>query len=146
MRDRLLRWPTLLLATVLHYIWGFTLLVDPRVVRVTDLIPVDAAGLNPRMVGGCLLVVAHIGAWALTRPSLSWKTLAALMPQQFVLFMSSSAATYYTVVGHYGDGVPRPHGFIFADQVLIILVTLLHTYVLAEAHRPLGGSRKEGRQ
>lgn len=137
----LFRWPTLLVATAMHYVWAIILLTDPRVIHVTALTP--AANFNPRLVGLLLLFIAHFGVWALTQPRLSWKTLFALLPQQMVLLMSSIAAVFFAVAGHYGDGVARPHGFIMADQALIVLMTMMHTVVLVAVHRPVVGGHRQ---
>lgn len=140
----MLRWPTLLIASCLHFVWGVLLVLDPAAERITVLTPL--ADLYSPVVGLALLAFAMLGFWSITRPVPSWHTLAALMPQQTVLIMSSSAALYYAVVGHYGDGVIRPHAFILADQVAMVLLTVAHSIVLVVMHVGYVGRRHHAGQ
>jgi hypothetical protein len=135
------RWPTLLLVSSLHLIWGILLVLDPRSIRITGLaalsaLPGTAPGAAPttHFVGLVLILASYFGFWAITRAIPSRKTLIALLPQQCFLILSATAALYSTVVGHYGDGVLRPHAFIGADQAVIVLIALAHVLVLVMMH------------
>jgi hypothetical protein len=133
--------PILWMAVVLHLTYGIALILDAGVARITALAAVVPHAIQGVAIG--LILVAELGAWALTRRAPSMHTLAALLPQQGVLTFSAVSALYYVAVGHYGDGVPRSHLFILADQAPVILLALLHPWGLLRMHADIPRPTKE---
>lgn len=119
-------------AVLLHALWACLLAVSAN--------PYGATALHvyrsiPRALTVVALLTASVlAAWAVTRDQPSWRTLAALLPQQAILTVSAYAAVAAVVVAHYGDGVIRPRLFILADQAPVILVFVLHTAAVVEMH------------
>jgi hypothetical protein len=119
-------------AVLLHTLWACLLLASPE--------PYGATALHvyrpvPRLLmAGALLTVSGLATWAITRQRSSWRTLAALLPQQAVLTISAYAAVAAVVMARYGDGVIRPRPFILADQAPAILAFVLHTAAVVEMH------------
>lgn len=78
---------------------------------------------NHVALAALLFGVATLGLVGATRPKWWWLT----VPQQMVLVCSAIAGTIATVNGTYADGVTRPHLFILADQLPIILAAPFYT-------------------
>jgi hypothetical protein len=117
---------------LLHITWGCLLLVSQ--------VPYGATALHvyrgvPRVVlAAALFAASGLAIWGVTRRRPSWQGLAALLPQQAILTFSAYAAVAAVAVAHYGDGVPRPRLFIFADQAPAVLAMVLHTAAVIEMH------------
>lgn len=129
---RVLRWPILLMGSIMCLIWGASVVIDSSVVRITALTP--ATLVAPPVVALALLSFSALGFWAITRPLPSWQTLLALLPQQSILIMAATASGYFSIVGRYGDGISRPNTFIFADQAMVQVLAALHLLVLILVH------------
>ena len=122
-------------AVLLHTMWGCLLLVSGRPYGATAL---HIFALLPRDVMAAVLFLASgLAAWGVARRQPSWRTLAALLPQQTILTVSACAAIVAVVVAQYGDGVARPRLFILADQAPAILVVILHTAAVVDLHARL---------
>ena len=119
-------------AIFLHTLWACLLLASRNAYGATAL---HVYSPLPRpLMAGALLTAYVLAAWAITRRQSSWRTLAALLPQQAILTVSAYAAAAAVVAAHYGDGVIRPRPFILADQAPVILVFALHTAAVVEMH------------
>lgn len=119
-------------AVLLHTLWGCLLLASSRPYGATAL---HVFAPVPRVLMAALLFLASaLAAWGVANRPPSWRTLAALLPQQTILTVSGCAAVAAVVVSQYGDGVARPRLFILADQAPAILVVLLHTAAVVEMH------------
>jgi hypothetical protein len=119
-------------AIFLHTLWACLLLASRNAYGATAL---HVYSPLPRpLMAGALLTASVLAAWAITRRQSSWRTLAALLPQQAILTVSAYAAAAAVVAAHYGDGVIRPRPFILADQAPAILVFALHTAAVVEMH------------
>jgi hypothetical protein len=119
-------------AVGLHALWGILLLSSPTPYGATAL---HAYASVPRYAMAAILFLASgLAAWAITRRRPSWRTLAALLPQQALLTISAYAALLAVFEAHYGDGVIRPRMFILADQAPVIITMLLHTVAVVELH------------
>ena len=119
-------------AILLHTLWACLLLASRKPYGATAL---HVYSPLPRaLMAGALLTASVLAAWAITRRQPSWRTLAALLPQQAILTASAYAAAAAVVTAHYGDGVIRSRPFILADQAPAILVFALHTAAVVEMH------------
>lgn len=119
-------------AVLLHTLWACLLLASQHPYGATALHVYRSIPRSLTVVA--LLTASALAAWAITRDQPSWKTLAALLPQQAILTISAYAAVAAVVVAHYGDGVIRPRMFILADQAPVVLVFMLHTAAVIEIH------------
>jgi hypothetical protein len=119
-------------AVLLHMLWGILLVASPAPYGATAM---HVYASVPRVaLAGVLFLASGLAAWAITWPQPSWKTLAALLPQQALLTISAYAALLAAAEAHYGDGVIRPRLFILADQAPVILTMVLHTVAIVELH------------
>lgn len=55
-----------------------------------------------------------------------------LVPQQAVLTIASWSAVAAAIAAKFGDGVPRHHAFISADQTLAVIVTAFHLCAIVD--------------
>lgn len=123
---RLLATPAVLLVTVaMELVWGTCLILNPSARRITALTPL--ADLDPAVVGLGLLAIGAAGVWAITTPIPRPARLWALLPAQALFVMAASAGVFFALSGRYGDGVPRPELFIFADQFHLVALAIGHT-------------------
>lgn len=117
-------------AILLHLIWGAILLLSPEPVNTTPIYTISLLipsqhlmGLALLASGTCMIIACmHL---APHRPSL--KALPFLLPQQFLLLLTTVGALTAAMTGTYADGVMRSPFFIFADQLPAILAGTLHT-------------------
>ena len=76
-------------AVLLHSLWACLLLVSQKPYGATAL---HVYSPLPRpLMAGALLTASVLAAWAITRRQPSWRTLAALLPQQAILTASAYA-------------------------------------------------------
>ena len=57
-------------------------------------------------------------------------TVLALVPQQFVLYLSAGGAIHAIWMAQFADGVMRSHGFLLSDQFLVGAVAFFHTWAM----------------
>ncbi|SRR6266571_428782 len=119
-------------AVLLHTLWGILLLINEAPLGATALHVY--AGVPRYLLAVLFFAAAALAAFALTRDRPTWQSLASLLPQQGLLSVSAFGAVVAVIYAHYGDGVPRPRLFIFADQAPVILTMLLHTVAVIELH------------
>jgi len=81
-------------------------------------------------------IALHV-VWGLTllfEPAAGNITAIHLIPQQFVLMMSAFGAIAAIMHSTFADGVPRPRGFILADQSPAVLAAAFHTAAIIERY------------
>lgn len=121
----------------LHLTWAGLIMADPATVNVTSVSGPFSIFKTRQMLAislvGC--AIAAIGSSFVRFP---WNMLM-LLPQQTILQMSA-ASSFLAIIGmQYADGVTRPLGFIFADQLHSILFALGHALAIVA----LGAVRNE---
>jgi hypothetical protein len=119
---------------LLHLIWGATILWTGEDLHTTALDSLRSLVADPRTDGIIYVSVAALTAYGLytSRPLLS---LFAMFPQQILLTLSAFGAIQAILRGSFADGVSRPGGFIFVDQLPAILIALVHTANMIDYHR-----------
>lgn len=135
---RLYNRPVLWMATGLHAAWGCMLVLDPPTGKISPLFPfanrytgaIALVFLASAVMSGVALMVDYEKG-----PSLG--TFFALLPQMSLLIASAISVSYFACVGHYGDGVPRDHLFILADQFPEILLAIFYPLGLLQMHAEL---------
>jgi hypothetical protein len=106
---------------------------------MTKTTPLYLLGLivqNPISVAVILIVtsVLAIISYLMREPRRSWFMLL-ILPQQCLLLMHFVSAGVAIMEGHYHDGY-APNGgsaFIFADQIWLLMVVIVHTLEYIEA-------------
>lgn len=114
-------------AVILQALWGAALLVSDHALRPTPLGPVTYA-MPHRLAGLIFLATSVLAAVALRRAWPPARDMLALMPQQALLVLSAVGSAHAILVGHYADGVPRPHLFILIDQSPAVLMAGWHSW------------------
>lgn len=112
-----------LCATALHLSWAVSYWLDPDSINATPF-----SSLRWMSKPEVLVALVAAGFLAVSFRFIRNRKLKVLvmLPQQALLFLSSGAAIDAIIAGHYTDGVPRSHGHLFTDQVLVCLVALSH--------------------
>lgn len=115
-----------LYVAILHLIWMTLLIYDP--VSASGATPVFAL-MEMFYFHQNLLVVALLIASVLAISTLildmPWSALA-LVPQQWLLIVSSYGSFVAIITMQFADGVARPWPFIMADQIHIIVACAVH--------------------
>lgn len=143
---RLPQRPVLWLVTLLHATWGTGLVLIPEKIRfVTSLFPYSGF---PRMWGLLMIFSAMLAVQALVYEGYTGQVRAAtywaFIPQQMFLMASAGSCIYFAfVAAHYADGtiVPNARQFIGNDQIVYVLLALLHPIGILRMHLsifPLG--------
>ena len=122
-------------AIALHVCWGLLLLVSPAPLATTALS--DWPLSNQYVSAVLILGVGLLALWGMrqdhhARPVAS---LAAVLPQQFLLMLSAGTALRCAWLGMYGDGTTRAGMHILADQLPAVLAMVLHTGALLDWFR-----------
>ena len=128
-------WPGFLAvwaAIVLHLTWVGALLVpDSGASYATPVHTVWAAcgssNIWTLVLLSFVLVIAMIGV---SRDVTAGQKILYLLPQQLVLGISAAGALLAMYHGHFADGVTRPHSFITADQMAVVITWGFHTIAL----------------
>lgn len=121
----------ILYAISLHLIWGATLLFSGEIYHTTAIDETYRwVGTQPLIAGTFFIAIGILAGIPLLRKIHPIVAVLMLIPQQFVLVLSTIGAIAAIVNGHYADMVPRPHGFIMIDKCDIPLATIWHTVVL----------------
>lgn len=137
-------WVMILYASALHWGWAVTTLVADSATGATPIAGIaqlcrDMAksrwwDIDPTMLLFYVLlfsgVLAVIGGWRV--PSLLG--VAMMLPQQFVLTISTLTTMQAVTAGMYADGVVRPWPFILADQLPSLLAAPLYTAAVLACH------------
>jgi hypothetical protein len=114
---------------VMHYVWGVTLLLsaDPTgVTPVHTLAEFFGPTLAPSLIAVATLALVGV-LW-------SKGVITALLcagPQQFFMLLTALGVLSAVASGAYADGVVRGQLFILADQTPTLVITALHTVVIA---------------
>lgn len=113
---------------LLHYIWAFSVMIDPTVNGVTGLYLFQTV-FHPPFARVVLIIVATLSIFGLYTKDV--RLAATLMvPQQFTMMISAGGVVLAVASGSYSDGVLHPRMFIFADQSPLITAALLHTVAI----------------
>jgi hypothetical protein len=125
----------LIYGITVHYLWGAALLLSADPVGATPLtdwrrLPHAVAGLTL----ATLATLALTGMLQARRRGPSMRSLLLLLPQSSVIVFSGLSSLTAILTSHYADGVPRPHLFIGADQIGVVVIAVLHTWALVEMH------------
>lgn len=121
-------------AICLHLVWGLCILADSRTAGVTAIHHVSLVMFRSSAATGLLMLAVAGLAFAGMVIENKMTIVLLLIPQQSVLMLSAVGAVVASFGGHFADGVPRPHAFIFADQTPAILSAILHTVAFLDIY------------
>lgn len=125
----------IMFASTLHLGWATLLLLDSDAKNATALnVIVQLCGGRYRAAAVLIVTAIAAAMFPFTRRRITNVGLALmLLPQQSLLLMSAGAGLYATTVQHYADGVARAWPFILADQLPVILASVLYTIAVIES-------------
>lgn len=122
---------TIYAIVMLHLSWGIFLLLEGGPIAATAIDGIVRFFQPYTLAGGVLIfggICGIIGIRLFERyPIVS---LALFMPMQFLLLFSELTIIQAIFRSHFADGVIRSREFIATDQIYIIIIGLLYTYVL----------------
>lgn len=116
-------------ASILHIIWAALLIASISPTTVTGINLLHVMFPN-RYVLACVLLGCSISAILSITKFKGTKSLAMLLPQQFLLIIPAIAVIAAISNGHFADGVIRSREFLLADKVVVILIALFHTQAI----------------
>jgi hypothetical protein len=126
-------------AVMLHIVWAVLLMLGhAEILNITAIhaftkyIPTQNVYVHATIfivVGGA----AGIGL-LLNIERFDKLALVLLLPQQVLLIISAEGAVSAMINSAFADGVIRPRPFLIADQLPIVLATVLHTMALFKYH------------
>lgn len=119
-------------AILLHGIWAFMLLASGDPFGST---PLNSLMLGHRFVTAVVLLVASVLAVNGVQRKGTTTGWLLLLPQQGLLMISALGGIVAAILGHYADGVVRPHLFIAADQLPGVVAAFCHSFAVIELHR-----------
>jgi hypothetical protein len=125
---RVIHFPIILIATVCQYVWAGCVAVDPAALMTTGTHVLHIT-LGQWGTVAALLISATMSLFAFVMPR-RWQTLAMLLPQQGLLYLSAGAAAWAIYNAQFADGVVRSHAFLLVDQIMLILAAFFHTWAM----------------
>ena len=125
-------------ATIQHIVWGLLLIPTGVALNATALSAFREHSEHHVLIAVLLFTAAACAALGLTRPTLGWRSMLLMLPQQAILTVSAVTALLAITTGRYGDGVERPQAFIAADQLPVILLLVFYTVAVIDLHLPKG--------
>jgi hypothetical protein len=138
----------ILTASLLHIGWAVLLLVDEQAGGSTPLhILLGICGGRYRTAFVLALVAVAAMAFPFVQTPISnVSVVLMLMPQQVLLLISSGAGIRAAAYGHYADGVARSGAFILADQMPMVLLSLLYIVMVLQVAAGMAARRREARE
>lgn len=125
---KLFNFPIILIAIAQEIVWALALVWDERSVNVTA-VSILSKFMSHDLLIVCLLATAFLAASGFFMAR-RINTLLALVPQQFLLYLSAGSALTAVINGRFADGVIRPHAFLLADQSAAFLIAIFHTWAM----------------
>jgi hypothetical protein len=134
--------PTVFIGAILHIYWGIMLALDPAATWATPLsgLAFPVLGVIPSTIKAAIYLVAGFTGLLIWRGYIDrfnnkfWLGLCIpawiLIPQELLMINSAAASLTAAIGQQYADGVIRPFAFISADQALMVIVSLRHTWVM----------------
>ena len=125
---RLINFPIILIAIVQEYLWAISLIWDSNSINVTA-INILSNFMSVAVLSTVLIAVPTLAAVGFTFHK-RINTLLALVPQQFMLYLSAGGAIESIYLGKFADGVERTQAFLLADQCSAFLIAFFHTWAM----------------
>lgn len=137
-------YPIVLCGIGLQYIWALAITIDANVVNATAInifLPYLHRHGGPFVPNdwdfgairwSLVFILTAIASLSFVAFQFRKKihTVLALLPQQFVLALSSGGIIHGIYFGQFADGTVRTPAFLFADQSPVLLFTLFHTWAV----------------
>lgn len=113
--------------SMLHICWGLLLLAHHGALdtAATEILRIMVPAWSIRAV--LYLVAGMLPAVCLKWPGTIWGLLS-VVPQQILLVLSGMSALVAIAGGQYADGVARTYEFIAMDQLIYVVVAMLHVF------------------
>lgn len=119
------------LAALLHVLWAVIILFGgENALYATPLYTLGSWIGHRYLVAAVLLIASCCAALSLLWPIWNRWAIGVLIPQQAVLLISGFGSLTSVLNSAYADGVVRPSDFIASDQMLTILVAVIHTFAM----------------
>lgn len=115
-------------AVALHFLWAGLLFRNDDAKQATALYTLSR--LFPAKTGLAVVLIfvaAMAGYGLLKRTGPLTGRILLLIPQQLVLGVSAAGAVWAMWKGHTPGGLPRPAGYLIADQSPAVLALLAHS-------------------
>ena len=121
-----------LAASSLLILWGGSMLVDGQSAGATPMATISQLRLPFLIV--LLLAAGGGGVLECFRQASDGWSMVLMAPQVGILFMAALDCASAIINGYYADGTPRPHGFIFRDQILCVNFVFWYAVAMVWTH------------
>jgi hypothetical protein len=136
---------TIIMVSTMYFIWGLLLLLG---VNIDDITPIATVlrleAYPPNLLTvipkGSIMVTTSILAYTRTIWRGKWDFIW-LIPQQIFLLLGALGAVSASFNWHYPDGTFKPGVFIFADQLPMVLLACIYTFVITRHYGTETGQR-----
>lgn len=125
---RLVNFPIILIAITQELVWAAALIWEKGSVAVTAINILSE--FLPVPILAYILIITPILAAAGFSMKRRINTVLALVPQQFLLYLSAGGALEAMWYGRFADGVERTQAFLIADQCPAFLIAFFHTWAM----------------
>jgi hypothetical protein len=132
-------YPIILCGIVLQLVWAVSICFDSTALDITGLHSLLLARLGTNVSPHPWHVVTLVAAGLIASAFACWTgffvrrklySMLCLVPQQFVLLLSTWGILNSLRLGVFGDGTVRTSAFLTADQSPVLLLTIFHTWAM----------------
>ena len=121
-------------ACTVHLFWAVLLLISADPLYSTPVSGLNDVVDNRYVIAFMLILASTLVLATMSQQKANWCTLLAPLPQQALLVLSALASFSASWNQMYADGVPRPFGFIFADQLPTMAAAFFHGCAIVGFH------------
>ena len=127
---RVIRLNILWYVTLLHAVWGISLLRSDDPTKTTPIALMSVLIPTHILLGIILLIIAALASIGLCISRKTYWRLLLLLPQQFFISLSAIGGLLAAARGQYADGTVKSSAHIFVDQLPIILAATFYIVAL----------------
>lgn len=118
---------TIATVTLLHFIWGFLILLSPEPLGVSPLHGLQQVFHDRYVLATVYIVASTMATAALFFNMRGVQGFLMVAPQQAILLITAGFILQLITNGQYPDGVQRAPVFLAADQLLYVIIAFVHT-------------------
>ena len=127
---KLVNFPIIMMPIMHQYAVAISLIFYPQAHMATNVHIIYEINLLPDELFPFLMMIAPTLAILAFWMRRKVETLILLLPLLLLLWVSAGGSFRAIWLGQFADGVKRPHSFILADQMPVILMAIFYTWAM----------------
>jgi hypothetical protein len=128
---------SVIMACIVHAIWGALLLASPEPLQAIPLYlnVFYLVGLDHIGVGIAFLFISVLAFMAMLSNMSNFNSLCMMLPQQFIVMQAAGMCIYCAITRSYPDGYAPEHAIlIWTNQLWTIVGAVIHSLAIIDWH------------